>query len=334
MYPLEGEALSVSRKSPTEAFDRAKQRWDKRRAFQPASLLSIADLSPSQAFELVELAAEMKARPEPFAELGRGYSIAMLFEKPSTRTRCSFEAAARRLSMESSYIDWRTSNFSRSDVYDEIRVLSRYYDLIVARVFQHDTLVTMAAESEVPVINGLSDLEHPCQALADVLTMREYFGDLQDLNVVYLGDCNNVFRSLSLLASRLGFRVIASSPPEFAPSEQLTDLLGSSFTFEADPKAALRNADVIYTDTWVSMGDERDSKRRVAALSPWSLTVELLAHAPATSLVMHCLPAHPGEEIDAEVLRSPRSIVFDQAENRTYAQQALLTKLLGWVGSL
>ena len=280
------------------------------------------------AFELGRLldrALELKAgrRDGVGAEVLAGRSVALVFEQPSTRTRISFEVGVAELGATPLVLRGEELQLSRGEsIGDTARVLSRYVDAIVIRAASHQALTELAAAAEVPVINGLTPLHHPCQALADLLTLRERFGDLAGLRLAYVGDGNNVARSLAIAGERVGIEVVVAAPPGY----ELTDAHGAKLT--EDPRAAAAGADAIYTDVWVSMGDEEEAERRRADLTPFRLDADLLAAAKDSAVVMHCLPAHPGEEITAEVLYGERSAVWDQAENRLHAQKALLATLL------
>ena len=292
--------------------------------FTPHSFLSLEDISAQKMRDLLTLATDMKKHPQAYNELLSGKHVALLFEKTSTRTRCSFETGIHELGGFCSVIDWKSSNFTLADLQDEAKCLSRYYDLIMARVYKHETLQTMATHSEVPVINGLCNLHHPCQALADYLTMTEYFSpNLAGINLTYIGDGNNVCRSLVHGAAHLGVNITLCSPKGYELADE-----GDLVAHIPDPIDAVAKADVIYTDTWVSMGDEAEEETRLKAFAGYQLNDDVLAAAPLHALVMHCLPAHPGQEISAEVLRGPRSIVLDQAENRKHAQKALMAWLI------
>jgi len=282
-------------------------------------LLSVADLSGDEIAELLSAAADVKASPEKFSKKLEGKNLVLLFEKPSTRTRISFQAGASRLGGTAIYFDLTSSQLARGESKaDTIRTLSRYADAVAARVMQHDTLTEYAEHASVPVINALSDLEHPCQILADLLTMKEA-GKLGG-KIVYLGDGNNVCNSLSLAAEILGLDFVVSCPEGKEPK------LGSP-KIEHDPAVAAEGADVLYTDVWISMGEEESGKSE-EEFKPYQLNGELLAKAKADCIVMHCLPAHRGHEITGDVIDGKNSVVFDQAENRMHAQNALLVKLL------
>ncbi|MDX6635728.1 MAG: ornithine carbamoyltransferase [Solirubrobacterales bacterium] len=280
------------------------------------------------AFELGKLldrAAELKAGrgqrtgADPLA----GRSVALVFERPSTRTRISFEVGVAELGAHPVVLRGDEMQLSRGEsVGDTARVLSRFVDAIVIRSGSHETVAALAEAAEVPVINGLTPLHHPCQAIADLLTLRERFGDLQGLRLAYVGDGNNVARSLVLLGELAGVEVVVAAPAGYQLEE------GHEAKLTGDPRAAAAEADALYTDVWISMGDETEAERRRADLAPFQLDGDLLAAAKERAIVLHCLPAHPGEEITAEVLYGDRSAVWDQAENRLHAQKALLEMLL------
>jgi ornithine carbamoyltransferase len=274
---------------------------------------------------LLDRAAELKAgRGEGAgADALSGRSVALVFERPSTRTRISFEVGVAELGGTPIVLRGDELQLSRGEsIADTARVLSRYLDLIVIRSGSHAEVAELAAEAEVPVVNALTPEHHPCQALADLLTLRERFGDLAGRRLAYVGDGNNVARSLTIAGELVDMEVVVASPAGY----QLTDGHGAKIT--DDPRAAVAGADAIYTDVWVSMGDEDDAERRRADLAPFRVDVDLLAAANDDAVVLHCLPAHPGEEIDAGVLYGERSAVWDQAENRLHTQKALLASLL------
>jgi ornithine carbamoyltransferase len=280
------------------------------------------------AFELGKLldrALELKAgRGERLgSDSLAGRSIALVFEKPSTRTRISFEVGVAELGATPIVPRGDEMQLSRGEsIGDTARVLSRYVDAIVIRSGSHQTVAELAAAADVPVVNGLTPLHHPCQVLADLLTLRERRGKLEGTRLAYVGDGNNVARSLAILGERAGVEVVVAAPPGY----QLEDGHGAQLT--DDPRAAASSADALYTDVWISMGDEAEADRRRADLAPFRLDADLLGAAKDDAIVLHCLPAHPGEEIDAEVLYSDASAVWDQAENRLHAQKALLEALL------
>jgi ornithine carbamoyltransferase len=280
------------------------------------------------AFELEKLldrAAELKAgrREGVGADSLAGRSIALVFERPSTRTRISFEVGVAELGAYPVVLRGEEMQLSRGEsVADTARVLSRYVDAIVIRSGSHQAVEGLAEAAEVPVVNGLTPLHHPCQALADLLTLRERFGDLEALRLAYLGDGNNVARSLAVLGELAGIEVVVAAPEGY----QLEEGHGARLT--DDPRAAAAAADALYTDVWISMGDETEAQRRLSDLAPYQLDSDLLAAAKEHAIVLHCLPAHPGQEISAQVLYGEHSGVWDQAENRLHAQKALLEMLL------
>jgi ornithine carbamoyltransferase len=275
--------------------------------------------------ELLDLAAELKAGRRQGAGTGNlaGRSIGLVFERPSTRTRISFEVGVAELGATPIVLRGDELQLSRGEsVGDTGRVLSRYLDAIVIRHGSHDAVAELAAGAEVPVVNALTPLHHPCQALADLLTLRERFGDLHGLRLAYVGDGNNVARSLAIAAELTGVELTVAAPNGY----QLEEGHGTKLT--EDPRLAVTDADAIYTDVWVSMGDEAEAERRRRDLAPFKVDAELLGLAKESAVVLHCLPAHPGEEIDADVLYGPSSAVWDQAENRLHTQKALLRTLL------
>jgi ornithine carbamoyltransferase len=280
------------------------------------------------AFELGKLldrALELKAgRPRAAgADVLAGRSVALVFEKPSTRTRISFEVGVAELGGTPLVLRGDELQLSRGEsIADTARVLARYLDAIVIRSGSHEQVAELASAADVPVINALTPLHHPCQALADLLTLRERFGDLNGLRLAYVGDGNNVARSLAIAGELTGVEVVVAAPPGY----QLEEGHGAKLT--DDPRDAVAGADAIYTDVWVSMGDEAEADRRRADLAPFRVDADLLAAAKDSAIVLHCLPAHQGEEITAEVLYGDRSAVWDQAENRLHAQKALLEMLL------
>jgi ornithine carbamoyltransferase len=252
-----------------------------------------------------------------------GRSVALFFERPSTRTRISFEVGVAELGATPIVLRGDELQLSRGEsMGDTARVLSRYLDAIVIRSGSHQAVAELAAEADVPVINALTPRHHPCQALADLLTLRERFGELQGLRLAYVGDGNNVARSLAIAGQLAGVEVVVAAPDGY----QLDEPHGARLT--DDPRVDAKEADEIYTDVWVSMGDEAEAERRRADLAPFRVDGDLLAAAKDTAVVLHCLPAHPGEEIEAELLYGGRSAVWDQAENRLHTQKALLATLL------
>jgi ornithine carbamoyltransferase len=289
-------------------------------AFELARLLDLAaELKASRAAGRVSGAAG-KENAGPGGLDGR--SIALVFERPSTRTRVSFEVGVAELGATPIVLRGDEMQLTRGEsVADTARVLSRYVDAIAIRSGSHEAVAELAAAAAVPVVNALTPLHHPCQALADLLTLRERFGDLRGLRLAYVGDGNNVARSLAIAGELAGIEVVVASPAGYRLEQ------GHGAKLTDDPRDAVSGADAIYTDVWVSMGDE-DAEERRRALAPYRLDDDLLAAASDEAIVLHCLPAHPGEEIAAEVLHGPSSAVWDQAENRLHAQKALLLTLL------
>jgi ornithine carbamoyltransferase len=294
-------------------------------AHLPASnFLTGEELDRSDLLALLERAEELKRGRD--AGEGRdalpGRSIALIFEKPSTRTRVSFEVGVAELGATPIILRADELQLSRGEsIADTARILSGYLHGIVIRSGSDERVRELASGSSVPVVNGLTPDHHPCQALADLLTLKERFGELDGLRLAYVGDGNNVARSLAILGRIAGVEVVISSPEGYRIEEGLAELID-------DPRAAVAGADAIYTDVWVSMGDEETADRRRADLAPYQLNDELLAAASDRAVALHCLPAHPGEEISADVLYGERSAVWDQAENRLHAQKALLERLL------
>ncbi len=302
--------------------------------------LSAADLSRTEVEALLDRAAALKAAWRSGMNDDRpliGQTLALVFEKPSLRTRVAFEAGMTQLGGHPSYLSANDIDMGgRESVPDVARNLSRWVAIIAARVFKHATIETLARYASVPVINALSDREHPCQALADMLTLRERFGRLQGLTLAYVGDGNNVCHSLMLLGVTLGVNVRIGCPPDYRPApdivelaEQLADRHGATVTITASPQEAVTGADAVYTDVWASMGQEHEAARRRPVFTPYQVNAALMAHAAPHALAMHCLPAHRGEEITADVIDGPQSVVFEQAENRLHVQKALILLLLG-----
>jgi len=297
-------------------------------------LLSVADLDRAQAEELIEQALVMKQGGMRCLLPWR--SVALLFEKPSLRTRVSFDVAVAQLGGHCLYLSPQEVGLGqREPVSDVARVLSRYVDCIVARVFSHDTLVALAQSATISVINALSDLEHPCQALADFLTIRERKGGLAGVRLAYVGDGNNVARSLALLSAMMGVNFTIASPRGYeldaataSIARRMAAAAASRIVLTEDPVEAVEAADVVYTDTWTSMGQEAESAIRREAFARFQVNSALMAHAHQDALFMHCLPAHHGEEVTSDVLNGESSVVFDQAENRLHVQKAILAQIL------
>lgn len=296
-------------------------------------LISIADLSPDQLGQILELSAAMKR--DGGVPMLHGQTIALVFDKPSLRTRVSFEMAMQRLGGHTLYLsDHEVHMGDREPVRDVARVLSRMVQGIAARTSGHERVSELAEWSDVPVINALSDDEHPCQALADLLTLKEHLGQLSGLRLSYLGEGNNVASSLAYASVLAGMDFVCASPPRYGLSgavlERARGLLGGGSVRQVtDPREAVRGAAAIYTDVWASMGDEDKLESRIDVFDPFQFNLELMSEAPREALVMHDLPAHRGEEITDEVFESPRSVIFEQVENRMHTQQAVLALVLG-----
>jgi ornithine carbamoyltransferase len=296
-------------------------------------LLSVADLTSDDIRQLISDAVDMKAAG--WLSTLSGKTLAIMFEKPSLRTRVSFELAMRQLGGQTIYLSPAEVGLGqREAVADVARVLSRYVDAVAARTFSHQALEALASYASVPVINALSDWEHPCQALADLLTIYEKRGELNGLTLAFVGDGNNVARSLMLAASLSGMNFRIASPPGYALDDRVVQLAqsnaaGSEIVCTADPKLAVEGADIVYTDVWASMGQEAEAEARRKAFAGYQVTDELLSLAGEGAIFMHPLPAHHGEEVAVGVIDSPKSVVFDQAENRLHLQKALLAEILG-----
>lgn len=298
-------------------------------------LLSVADLSPAEIQQLLHRAAFLKRTRKPHSRL-RGQTVAMVFEKPSLRTRVSFEVAMSELGGHAIYLSPAEVGLGkRESVSDVARTLSRFVHGIIARTYAHESIELLARQATVPVINALSDREHPCQALGDLLTIQEKKGDLKGLRLAYVGDGNNVARSLMLAAAAAGMDFTIASPPGYemdGPSldraRRMAGRSGASLTAMDDPRRAAEGADVVYTDVWTSMGQEAESDARRRAFASYQVDSDLLSRAGTGALFMHPLPAHHGEEVAEGLLDHPQSVVFDQAENRLHIQKAILIRAL------
>ena len=300
--------------------------------------LSLKDWSREEIELLFEEAAAIKANPEGYATALAGKSLAMIFQKPSTRTRVSFEVGMFQLGGQALFLGASDIQLHRGEtIADTARVLSRYVHGIMARVFAHQDILDLARHGSVPVINGLSDLLHPCQALADYFTLRERRGDLTGLKMAYVGDGNNVAHELMFGAVKLGMQFSIGCPTGYEPNPLIyksavreAQKLGSPLPeVTSDPMEAVAGADAVYTDVWTSMGQEKESKKRLADFQGFQVTPEMMAVAGPEAVFMHCLPAHRGEEVAADVIDGPQSAVFDEAENRLHVQKAILVTLMG-----
>jgi len=300
-------------------------------------LISINDLGPTGVAAVLDLAALIKARPEDFRGALAGKQIVMFFEKPSLRTRLTFEAGITSLGGHAFFVDQTGSRIdARERLSDVAHNLERWVDGIVLRTFAHATVTGMAEHASIPVINALSELEHPCQALADYLTLQEKFGDLRNVKLAYVGDGNNVAHSLLLAAACLGSTIRIATPEGYGPNPEIVKQAKKiASTTEAkveiltDIRKAIAGVDAIYTDVWASMGQESEAVQRKEIFGPYQVNEKLFDHAALHALFMHCLPAHRREEVTDTVIDSARSVVFDQAENRLHVQKAILLMLLG-----
>ncbi len=298
--------------------------------------LSLRDVSPEETRHLIDLAAEIKAHPNVYSGALRGKALALIFEKPSLRTRVSFEVGIHQLGGYSVHLSpSEISLGKRESVHDVAKNLERMVDGIMIRTFGHDIVEQMAAHACVPVVNGLTDYSHPCQALADFLTVLEVKGRLQGVRLAFVGDGNNVAHSLLFGGASLGAHVVVACPAGYEPKPDAMDWArrraestGGSVEVTRDPADAVRGADVVYTDVWASMGQEAESEKRRRIFAGYQVNGELFARARPDAIFMHCLPAHRGEEVTDDVVDSPRSVVFPQAENRVHAQKAVLLELM------
>ncbi len=301
-------------------------------------LLSMQDLNTEEILDILVRATEIKQslrNREPHKFL-RGKTLAMIFAKPSTRTRVSFETAMTHLGGHAIYMGWSDLQLGRGEtIADTARTLSRYVDVIMARLFKHDDIVELARHSSVPVINALTDLHHPCQTLADLLTIQERKKGLRGLKLAWIGDGNNVCNSLMLGCTLVGMNISVGCPKGYEPPDEIVkqakrnvNKVGGIIEISNDPKKTIKGADIVYTDVWVSMGQDKERKKRLRDFKRYQVNPKLLKHAKRDVIFMHCLPAHRGEEVTAEVIDGPRSAVWDQAENRMHAQKALLVSLI------
>ncbi len=298
--------------------------------------LHITDFSADEIWAVFDLAKEVKTKLKnredfkPFAE----HSLAMIFAKPSARTRISFETGFFRLGGHALYLGPDSIDIGkREPVKDVARVVSRYNDLIMARLFDHDDIIELAEHASVPVVNGLTDYNHPCQVMADLFTIREHRGDLDDLKIVYVGDGNNVVHSWLRMAARLPFHFVCACPEGYAPDADTVKLAEeaglSRIEISHDPQSAVKNADVVYTDVWASMGRKHELEERLERFKGFQVNDELMAAAGEKAYFMHCLPAERGVEVTDSVIESKNSIVFDEAENRMHVQNAIMLKISG-----
>ena len=303
-------------------------------------LISIHDLTSRQVQELFGLASRIKADPDSFRQALAGKTLAMIFQKSSTRTRVSFEVGMFQLGGHALFLSRRDIQLGRGEtISDTARVLSRYVDGIMARTFAHQDVVDLARFGSVPVINGLTDDLHPCQALADYFTLHEIFGRIEGRKIAYVGDGNNMARSLLFGAAKVGMDIALASPPGYEVGGAYLDLArrdardaGTQIELSSDPHAAVRGASAVYTDVWASMGQEEEAEKRLRAFEGYMVDEELMSAADRDAVFLHCLPCHRGEEVSAEVADGPSSRIFDQAENRLHLQKAVLVWAMGQAG--
>jgi ornithine carbamoyltransferase len=302
----------------------------------PHDFLSIRDFTPAQIKQLLHLSLQIKADPAAYASALKGKTLAMIFEKPSLRTRVTFDVGIHQLGGFSLYLSPAEINLGkRESVYDVAKNLERMVQGIMIRTFAHDIVERMAHYAVIPVINGLTDYSHPCQAMADYLTMLEIKDRLAGLKVAFIGDGNNVAHSLMFAGAQLGAHIWVATPPGYEPlgdalawTQHRAAQTGGSCTITTDPVEAVRNADVVYTDVWASMGQEAEAGERRQHFLPYQVNAALFALAKSDAIFMHCLPAHRGDEVTDEVIDCPRSIVFQEAENRLHVQKAIMLQLM------
>ena len=299
--------------------------------------LSIHDLTPYEFHDLLELSEEIKAHPDKFRKALKHQVLAMIFEKPSLRTRMTFEVGMMELGGKAIYLSPNEIQIGKRETAEDVaHNLERWVDGIMYRSFAHGDAVRMAGAAKIPVINALSDRSHPCQGMADIFTLHEHKGGLSKLKLTYVGDGNNVCHSLMLAAAKAGTRMGVAAPKGYEPDPEfvrwsLEDGKDTGFTLQItnDPLEAAAGADAIYTDVWASMGQEAEKEARAKIFAPYQVNAALMAAANPEAIFMHCLPAHRGEEVSADVFESPASVVFDQAENRLHVQKAIMLRLMG-----
>ncbi len=301
------------------------------------NFVTVHDLSRDQVYRLFDLAAEVKASPGDFRTALDGKTLGMIFQKSSTRTRVSFEVGMVQLGGHALFLSSRDIQLGRGEpISDTAQVLSRYLDGVMARTFAHQDVVDLARFGSIPVINGLTDELHPCQVMADFLTLREAFGDLDGRKLAYVGDGNNMAHSLMLAGPKVGMDVVIAAPEGYQPdpayvamAQADAEAAGTRVEVTDDPRSAAEGASCVYTDVWASMGQEEEQEERERAFAGWTVDAAMMALAADDAVFLHCLPAHRGEEVTAEVIDGPRSRVFDEAENRLHAQKAIMLWLMG-----
>jgi len=298
--------------------------------------IEIHDYSAAEVMDIFRLAAEMKKQPAKFNRSLEGQTLAMIFEKSSTRTRVSFEVGMFQLGGHALFLSSRDIQLGRGEpIYDTAKVLSRYVDGIMARTFAHKSVTDLAEYSSVPVINGLTDLSHPCQAMTDYFTAWEKLGDLKGRKIAYVGDGNNMSHSLMFGAPKVGMDIAVATPGGYAPDPEIVarakgdaDMAGTKVTVTTSIDEAVKGADVVETDVWASMGQEEEAEKRRSDFAKWQVDRRVMSLAKREAIFMHCLPAHRGEEVAAEVIDSEQSVIYDEAENRLHVQKAILQVLM------
>jgi ornithine carbamoyltransferase len=298
--------------------------------------IEIHDYTAGEVREIFELARDIKAKPQKFAKTLEGKTLAMIFEKSSTRTRVSFEAGMFQMGGHALFLSSRDIQLGRGEpIPDTARVLSRYVDGIMARTFAHKTVLELAEYGTVPVINGLTDLSHPCQAMTDYFTAWEHLGDLKGRTLAWVGDGNNMAHSLMFGAPKLGMNIAVATPAGYAPDPEViaaaqsdAQTAGTKIILTHSIEEAVRGADIVETDVWASMGQEEEAEKRRRDFNGWIVDRRVMSMAKKDAIFMHCLPAHRGEEVAAEVIDSPQSVIFDEAENRLHVQKAIMVTLM------
>jgi ornithine carbamoyltransferase len=299
--------------------------------------IEIHDYTADEVHEIFELARDMKAAPEKFRSTLQGQTLAMIFEKSSTRTRVSFEVGMFQMGGHALFLSSRDIQIGRGeDIRDTAKVLSRYIDGIMARTFAHKTVTDLAEHASVPVINGLTDLSHPCQVMADYFTAWEKFGgELKGRKIAWIGDGNNMAHSLMFGAPKVGMHIAVATPPDYRPDPNVmaqatadARAAGTEMIFTTSMEEAVRDADIVETDVWASMGQEDEAEKRRRDFEGWMVDVPLMAKAKKEAIFLHCLPAHRGEEVSAEVIDGPQSAIYDEAENRLHVQKAIMALLM------
>src|SRR5207253_4019828 len=298
--------------------------------------IEIHDYTAAEVMEIFELARDIKAKPKKYRDALEGQTLAMIFEKSSTRTRVSFEAGMFQLGGHALFLSSRDIQIGRGEpIYDTAKVLSRYVDGIMGRTFAHKTITDLAEYSTVPVINGLTDLSHPCQAMTDYFTAWEKLGDLKGRKIAYVGDGNNMSHSLMFGAPKVGMDIAVATPGGYAPDPEIVarakgdaDMAGTKVTVTTSIDEAVKGADVVETDVWASMGQEEEAEKRRRDFDKWQVDRRVMSLAKREAIFMHCMPAHRGEEVAAEVIDSEQSVIYDEAENRLHVQKAILQVLM------